>query len=602
MVNSLYSKVVFVILGILPLLSPTSSGFIKSSPEHLKMAIGLPLIALLLFVGFFQGNKPSYLLFLKEKLSLTLVLFLFWCLITISWATNQYESFRVVLPWMCAGFAYFILARSLAWTRNLDTFLKIMLISGFSAATIGVFQYLFDFGLFPQVEIPASTFGNKNMGAEYVVLTIPLAFYFFFKEKKKGTEYLYLAMLSNMLLYVIYVRSRSAYLSVAIQAVFFGLFCLFEYKKNHENVIFDKAKLFKLVGLSFYLLIAMNFNSSGFKWGFSEYFDRVASVSEQTSLDMSKGNSRIPYWVNSLEMLKDYPLGGVGVGNWSIEYPKYYDMVLPDNDLDNGVKFDQLHNDFLEIFVSTGIIGGLLFLSFIFFFFRESYLLIFRKLEFKQKNAVLFMALGFLGFCVFANFNYPLQVFVSMMVICSYAAAVIALKIDSKSVIGAEKKVPVFSPEKYLVSKKILSFGLFLFVSVLMYRFILGEHYYNEAKAGESISQPEQRVMAGLLLRDSGQKSLDYNPYSWRTAFLVAIGHFFLNKPEIAYEILEKQLKSNPNNAELLNNLGIYAHTIGKFQEAVDYWERAIYKHSDQAYVSRMKTVIAELKVLIGER
>jgi O-antigen ligase len=489
--------------------------------------------------------------------------------------------------------------------------MKAVFVSGFVAATIGVFQYLLGYSYFSQAMMPASTFGNKNMGAEYTILTLPLGFYFFFKEKKKSDAIFYLFMISNMLLYVIYVKSRSSYLSLMAQIFFFSVFCFVKYRKDKKVPFFSPEKIKMLFGLSFYLFFAMNMTPQGFRWQLDTYLKRFDSVVKEAKVDNAKsvanainanvdpyaagkGNTRISFWVNSLLMLKDHPFGGVGVGNWSMEYPKYHDKIMVDREYDDKIKLYQLHNEFLEILVSTGIIGGFLFYSFIFLFFRECYLL-YRSEEFKEKNEVLFMALGFFGFLVFGNFNYPLQVYVTMMVICSYAGMVMALKFSYKKVasnLENEMKIPL---ESNLTLKRITSLVLFLIMTNLMYRFLMGEHYYHIAKYGEA-PRKGQTAKMGRLLVENAKYSIDLNPYNWRAALLLAKGYWYLNDGENAYQALLQTVEYNPTNQTVLNNIGIYALKAGHPEKAIEYWSRVIENHSDKKYVERMKFTINRLK------
>ena len=598
MKNSTYSKLLIVVLGILPIICPPGNGLIKTSPEFLKSSIGLPLIFLFLFLAFFLKDKPSFSLFFKEKISIALTLFLGWCLVTILWATNPYEGFRVLLPWIGGGVTFFLLARNLNPSKDLRFFLKVMFVSGFVAATIGIFQYLLGFDFFSQAAGPASTFGNKNMGAEYIVLTLPLGFYFFFEEKKKSDELFYLFMISNMLLYVIYVMSRSAYLSIMAQVFFFGLYCFFQYKKNKKVPYFTKPKSKMILGLVVYLFFAINISPSGYRWQLDSYKDRFGSIFSDATLTAFKGNTRISFWVNSLLMLKDHPIGGVGVGNWSIEYPAYHDKIIADKEYDDQVKLYQLHNDYLEIFVSTGIIGGILFLSFIFFFFREGYFLL-KNPDFKERNPLIFMALGFSGFLVFGNFNYPLQVFVTMIVLCSYAGVLVALKFNQgKNPIPLKKNMPatIIPSECHLQVKRISSLGLFLFMSYIMYRFLWGEHYYHTAKMGEGVAPNGQTARLGKIMVENATISNDLNPYSWRTALLLAKGHWYLHDSENAYQVLKKALETNPMNQTILNNIGVYALRAGYPNMAIEYWNRVIINHSDKNYVEKIKYSIEQIK------
>lgn len=72
---------------------------------------------------------------------------------------------------------------------------------------------------------------------------------------------------------------------------------------------------------------------------------------------MSYSNTRIPAWLNTLEMIKDHFLMGVGVGNWEQAYPLYYDEVAKDLIFNEKTRLQRLHNSYLEMFANVGLIG-----------------------------------------------------------------------------------------------------------------------------------------------------------------------------------------------------------------------------------------------------
>jgi hypothetical protein len=73
--------------------------------------------------------------------------------------------------------------------------------------------------------------------------------------------------------------------------------------------------------------------------------------------------ARIRWWRYTLEMIRDAPVGGVGVGNFKIEYPRYQRIV--------GISLTRPHNDLLWILAETGVIGLLIYLLLIGLHFKS---------------------------------------------------------------------------------------------------------------------------------------------------------------------------------------------------------------------------------------
>ncbi len=78
--------------------------------------------------------------------------------------------------------------------------------------------------------------------------------------------------------------------------------------------------------------------------------------------------SRMPLWVQSLSIIKDFPLWGSGYGTYQFVNPLYpVEVKLADQ------TFEHVHNDYLEMLVEGGIIGFLLNLLAIGLVFRLSF-------------------------------------------------------------------------------------------------------------------------------------------------------------------------------------------------------------------------------------
>jgi|GEM_PF-3193428 len=577
-----FKNLIIVFFGLLPLFCPISTGIIKSSPEALKTAAGVPLIILIFCLGYFF--KGSYRPYLKRNSIKFFLLFLGWCLLSLSWAINPYDGLVMVMPWVGAAFAYFVIAKNLNSKEDVSLFLKVLAFSGIAAGAIGVMQFIGNFSFFNQAAWPGSTFGNKNMGAQYMVLTLPLVFANFFNARDWRREVSWLLGVSVMIIYILFVHSRSSFLSIIFQLTLFSGYCFWQYRKNNHVPFFSKRKLKFLAATLAFIILSINLSSKGF----DSLSKRVGSITDEATTDFKSANPRISYYANSLYMLKDHPLGGIGVGNWYATYPLYHDKVLKDKLFNNKVKVSRLHNDFLELFVTTGLVGGILFLAFLFFMFKETIYLV-RRPEVENKTLLVFMTLGMAGFLVFGNFSFPMQVFVPMIMILTYNGVVAGSALR----LGEEKAETL---DKYLLPKKIVSFSAFALVLIMGYRFLYSTHNYFNGKVFDGKMKRGKRARYGRELVKYGKISVELNPYNWRGALLLSKGHHYLNNNKEAHDSLKTVLKYNPYNNTILNNIGIYSLKAGLLKETIEYWERAKLNHSDPNYVQKMNNNIKALK------
>jgi O-antigen ligase len=99
------------------------------------------------------------------------------------------------------------------------------------------------------------------------------------------------------------------------------------------------------------------------------------------NLNVESSRGRIFVWRVSEPILADNPIMGVGVGRFSIEYLNYQSRFFrEENNLSFAYKaanMKQAHNEYLQAFCESGIIGGILFISIwmfaLWFLFRHHY-------------------------------------------------------------------------------------------------------------------------------------------------------------------------------------------------------------------------------------
>lgn len=71
----------------------------------------------------------------------------------------------------------------------------------------------------------------------------------------------------------------------------------------------------------------------------------------------SSWTSRIPIWVNSLMIVRDHPILGVGLGSFDAVYPLYHKALLPDILYSATMWAGGTHNDPLQLWAELGLIG-----------------------------------------------------------------------------------------------------------------------------------------------------------------------------------------------------------------------------------------------------
>ena len=120
----------------------------------------------------------------------------------------------------------------------------------------------------------------------------------------------------------------------------------FNYKK-----IFTRSVPLVVVALIGYFFVNTTFNTENP----DEISSRINSIALNTEDDSI--NERLGYYSDASKSIMQYPVFGIGIGNWkikSIEYSR--------NSIVGYTVPYHVHNDFLQITAEIGVIGGLLYL------------------------------------------------------------------------------------------------------------------------------------------------------------------------------------------------------------------------------------------------
>ncbi|UCG77252.1 MAG: O-antigen ligase family protein [Nitrospirota bacterium] len=229
---------------------------------------------------------------------------------------------------------------------------------------------------------------NRNHYAGLVasILPVALALFIYYKPSQSSGSYRerLLKMLggrryniSVMLLVSVIVLSMSVFMSLSrggiisliISVIFMGLMILTITKETKKG------------GTVFIILLMIILFAAWFAWG---------PVTERFGLMTDKEGSitdvRKDLWSDTLQIIKDFPLFGTGMGTFSDIYNKY--RTIP-----HGKIVGHAHNFYLELFAEGGIIAGTIMVSFLISVILRSV----RTLRKRHDRYAIFISLGIMA-------------------------------------------------------------------------------------------------------------------------------------------------------------------------------------------------------------
>ena len=394
---------ILIILVACTFIIPGFQSIDQLYPEFLYLSIVQGLI--LLYLLFLKNI--NYLTYFKNHSVLFFLSFLVIGLLSFFQAINKQETFIEILYYF-TYFITFINAFILFKDKPFKFYTSLITVMLFveSGKVIYEFLKIYDFNN-PVLRSPlyAGFSSNVNVTAFSMLMKVPILLYVITVDKEKnifknGVLYLIL-LITTFSIFLCY--SRGAIISLLIISIIYIVYLLKE-KNSLPHAIIYMLILCSTYGSNKILLQNAN----------SDIIVRASTLNlneENSSL-----NYRLGYYLDALKGAYEKPILGWGLGNWKIVSIHFAKNRMKEYQVGYHV-----HNDFLQIMAETGIIGGLMYIMFLFspllLFFKK-----YKKMSHTQKRIFFFLTLMFLVFFIDSNLNFPRARPTSLVNICLLVA------------------------------------------------------------------------------------------------------------------------------------------------------------------------------------
>jgi O-antigen ligase len=235
---------------------------------------------------------------------------------------------------------FFIITNAVKTREQLYSIIKVFVIAGLFVSIYGIAQYVFgwntqnawiDEEMFEDATMRAySTMENPNVLGEYLLLVIPLSIFLVINSSFKTLEkWFYMGTVAASTLCMVLTQSRGCWIGLFVAAVIF--------------ITFYNGRLW---GLLPFAILALPFVLP------QTMIERFMSVG---NLEDSSTSYRVFIWLGTISMLRDFWLGGIGMGEGAFRsvYPFYsYNSIIAPHS----------HNLYLQFLTEGGICALLIFL------------------------------------------------------------------------------------------------------------------------------------------------------------------------------------------------------------------------------------------------
>ena len=415
--NIFWINLVLVLIAVsAPWFNLTVSGH-----ELIKSYFSYCGLGILACISIFHKTSSENFNFNFNFLKLSLLILFVFGTLSIFWSNNIDFTVNKWLLWLAAFFSFIITSNL---SLNINNLVKLswgLLLASGCIALIGILQYLVDPFSLTQEAPPASTFANRNIAAQPLILTAPLFMFLLLSRHTEGVKVWLVTILTSFIfIYLFYTTSRGAWLSILIEFVLL-VFYFIHYKfKKYNWITWNKNKRYATILGLILIFVFCSLTPEGFINMFDltskEASSIISSVENLSSEAVSEKNVeswRYEIWNTALNMANASPFIGSGLGTYSHNLANEgYSTWLINNTF-------RVHNDILELLVETGLIGIIIF-GFIVFSIVFSIINILKNIneELHLLNYILFIAL--FGSFVNLQFSFPYKMPVPLLIFGLY--------------------------------------------------------------------------------------------------------------------------------------------------------------------------------------
>ncbi len=562
--NAVFETGFLFLMGAAPLIFLKIAGEFENNPKMAFLQWGIALLALLAVLKALK--KP--VIWKRTPLDIPILLFYVACLVSLFQAQNPWLAVPYLLHWGACVLLYFMVRSSI----RLSTVQALLFVCTVSAACVSIVgimqqvQYPPDVSTWiPQLIGPASTFSNRNMAAQYIALTFPLMLGSIIMSRRLWIKITGMVCLTLAGIYLMYTQARSGWLAVMLSIAGFVGFMFFSKEFSGTIRAYVKSKKFAAMCVVFGIVVVLIGGAAVKKDPklFTTVQERFSSI--WTVEKGSTSQLRIYWRKNTLEMVKDHFLPGIGLGNFKIVYPLYHRAVEVDWTFGESRQLNRVHLDHLQMLVELGFVGFCayvwMFIAFVYMFWK-----VLKKSRGQEKILSLLLFLIVVSFVLIAGLTFPWERAMPpvYLFLCFGLMGVLYGRNDPERTVKKATHFPAWM--RTVLCLLLVGFTVASFV--FLRKIVLSDKYFVQ---GLTLQEQKQldRSNSALL------KAISMFPqWNFNITTLLARNYTLQKKYERALEVYDTALVIHPNNVNAMLNIGYCYLQMKQYDKAEEYFQR----------------------------
>jgi len=521
-------------------------------PRQIFLTVFIVITASIITCLILFKKLPSDFLFLKSPFFLALLLFVAAIIISFCRSTAISESIYILSKVLIEIIfliitTYLLIQNKLSLAQLTNAVIGFCLVVVFIACFQAVKYSYSDTGLFVNIQSIKATIANKNLFSSILFLVFPFLLYSIITDKSWRIAKITLLV---VVLILVWITQTKAVILAFFVFIVVLLFIMLVFRKVRFNKSF--ITIASIVIALFLIIAYLTFKD---QYRFAHIFSTNTAY------------TRFMVWENSVEMIKENFVFGVGAGNWQFQFPKYGLDQFTDSQIREGLTtFQRPHNDFLWVFCELGVVGFIPYISFFILILILTFKLFRRS---KEKDGIWLYALlfaGIIGYLIIALVDFPLERIEHQIVLFSMFAIIIANYYKERN----RKKHPPNKPAYLYV---------FIFIVSVILSTISGMKRFAGEFHSHKLYAAHHQANWSLMIREADKATSFFytvDPMSTPIVWYKGVALFSTGKINVAKKSFEAASELHPNNIHVNNNLASCYESSGKHHKAIEYYMKAL--------------------------
>lgn len=382
-----------------------------------------------------------------------------------------------------------------------------------------------------------------------------------FKQEKANIHILIGSAVLLIIVSIFVSLSRGAMLSSFMALIFFT-FLLLKRKISKGNTMV-------LIGVIMITALCIGW------FGWDQIFERFAQLKKAHGVIYE---SRVNFWKDTKEIIRDYPITGSGMGSFASVYPSYRTF-----ESDSTTILTHAHNDYLELLAEGGVIGFGLAACFLITLFFKTY-----KVFLKRRDALsIYLYIGCITgmlsilFHSFTDFNTHIGAN-GLWFFFTAGIAVCAANTSLRKKYIKTRLQPVVSEKNKLFAGAIVA-GLTFFALMFNMSNLAGIFYFSNID--HYIITPDSDPELVKDVKKITDYSAGLDPFNSEYPFMQANTAWILGEPGLAKDYYISSLKLEPTNSRHLKRFARFTARQGEMNAAeIAFNKSMVYARNNAEY------------------